>query len=149
MIEEAPVFLDTNILLHFAPPDQIDWPALCGARRVLLVVHPLLWKELSKAKNLHPNKRIRRRAGEREARLRERLAVMDPPVRLHVFLLRDAAEPRATLARPGLDKEVSDDLIVAHAMAYPMACSPPCLILTGPVARRPRSPHLGRRPRRC
>lgn len=118
MIEEAHVFLDTNILLHFAPPDQIDWPALCGARRVLLVVYPLLRKELSKAKDLHPSKRIRRRAGEREAWLRERLAVMDQPVRPHVFLVRDAAEPRAVLAHLGLDKEVSDDLIIAHAVAY-------------------------------
>jgi hypothetical protein len=33
MVDEAYVFLDANILLHFQPPDQIDWPRLCGARR--------------------------------------------------------------------------------------------------------------------
>lgn len=118
MTDEAHVFLDANILLHFQPPDQIDWPALCGARRVFLVVYPLLRKELSRAKDMHPNKRIRKRAGEREAWLRERLSNMDEPIRPGAFLFRDAKEPRALVERLGLDKEVSDDLIIAHAVAY-------------------------------
>ena len=116
MIEEAYVVPDTNILLHFQPPDQIDWPALCGARRVFLVVYPLLRKELSRLKDMHPNKRIRKRAGEREAWLRERLSNMDGPIRPGVFLFRDAREPRALVERLGLDKDVADDLIAAHAV---------------------------------
>ena len=116
MIEEAYVVPDTNVLLHFQPPDQIDWPALCGARRVLLVVYPLLRKELSRAKDLHANKRIRKRAGEREAWLRERLSNMDEPIRPGVFLFRDAREPRALVERLGLDRDVADDLIAAHAV---------------------------------
>lgn len=34
MTHDAYVLLDANILLHFRPPNQIDWPALSGARRV-------------------------------------------------------------------------------------------------------------------
>lgn len=117
MSDAAHVVLDANILLHFQPPDQIDWPALTGARRVFLVVYPLLRKELSKAKDMHPNKRIRKRAGEREAWLRERLSNMDEPIRPGVFLFRDAKEPRALIEQLGLAKEVSDDLIVAHAVS--------------------------------
>jgi len=116
MTDDAYVVLDANILLHSQPPDQIDWPALCGAWRVFLVVYPLLREELSKAKDMHPNKRIRKRAGEREAWLWERLSNMDEPIRPGVFLFRDAKEPRALVERLGLDKEVSDDLIVAHAV---------------------------------
>ena len=118
MIDTAYVFPDTNVLLHFQPPDQIDWPAMCGARRVLLVVYPLLRKELSRAKDLHPNKRIRRRAGEREAWLRECLAMGDRPIRPGVLLVRDAAEPRGLLAELGLDATLADDLIIAHAVSY-------------------------------
>lgn len=117
MSDTAYVFPDANILLHFQPPDQIDWPALTGARRVFLVVYPLLRKELSKAKDMHPNKRIRSRAGEREAWLRKRLSSMDEPIRPGVFLSREAKEPRALVEQLGLDKEVSDDLIVAHAVS--------------------------------
>ena len=116
MIDTAYVFPDTNVLLHFQLPNQIDWPALCKARRVFLVVYPLLRKELSKAKDLHPNKRIRKRAGEREAWLRERLTMMDQPIRPDVFLLRNTKEPRGLIEQLGLDKDVSDDLIVAHAV---------------------------------
>ena len=118
MTDEAHVFLDANILLHFQPPDQIDWPTLCGARRVLLVVYPLLRKELSRAKDMHPNKRIRKRAGEREAWLRERLSNMGEPIRPGVFLFRDTREPRALVEQLGLDRDVGDDLIIAHAVTY-------------------------------
>lgn len=118
MIDEAHVFLDTNILLHFELPTQIDWLTLCGARRVLLVIYPLLRKELSKAKDLNPNKRLRQRAGEREAWLRKCLASVDQPLRPGVFVFRDAKEPRALVVELGLDKEVNDDLIVAHAVSY-------------------------------
>ncbi len=117
MTHEAYVLLDANILLHFQPPDQIDWPALTGARHVFLVVYPLLRKELSKAKDMHPSKSIRKRAGEREAWLRERLSSMDRPIRPGVFLYREAKEPRALVEQLGLDKDVSDDLIVAHAVS--------------------------------
>jgi len=81
MTDAAYVLLDANILLHFQPPSQIDWPALTGVRRVFLVVYPLLRKELSKAKDMHPNKRIRKRAGEREAWLRGCLSSIDQPIR--------------------------------------------------------------------
>ncbi len=63
MSETTYVILDANILLHFHPPDQIDWPALCGSGEAVLVIYPLLRTELSNAKDMHPSKVLRRRAG--------------------------------------------------------------------------------------
>ena len=118
MTDEAYVFLDANILLHFQPPDQMDWPALCGARRVNLVVYPLLMTEITKAKDEHPRRNIRDRAREREAWVRERLARLDTPVRPGVFLTRDTKEPRSLARELDLDWQHRDDRIIAHAVGY-------------------------------
>src|SRR5437867_2014425 len=37
-IDQVTAFPDSNILLHFKPLAQIDWLAICKARRVRLVV---------------------------------------------------------------------------------------------------------------
>lgn len=118
MSDEAYVFLDANILLHFQPPDQIDWCALCRAKRVTLVVYPLLMTELTKAKDEHSRRNIRDRARKREVWLRERLSRLDDPIRPGVFLARDTKEPRALARELDLDWQHRDDRVIAHAVDY-------------------------------
>lgn len=96
------VFLDANILLHYVPPQQIDWPRMTACTRVHLVIYPLLLTELTKAKDLHYIKGIRRRAADREAWLRPALADLSTPVRPGVYFHRDAHEPRGLLRELGL-----------------------------------------------
>lgn len=115
---DAYVFLDANILLHFHPPDQMDWPALCRAKRVNLVIYPLLMTEITKAKDEHPRRTIRDRAREREAWVRERLSRLETPVRPGVFLRRDTREPRPLARDLDLDWQHRDDRIIAHAVGY-------------------------------
>ena len=118
MGNEACVFLDANIFLHFQPPDQMDWPALCRAKRVNLVIYPLLMTEITKAKDEHPRHNIRGRAREREAWVRERLSRLEIPVRPGVFLIRDTKEPRSLARELDLDWQHRDDRIIAHAVSY-------------------------------
>lgn len=42
------VFLDTNIFLHYQPFEQIPWPAVVKASQVLLVIPPIMVRELNK-----------------------------------------------------------------------------------------------------
>lgn len=39
-------FIDTNTAPHFKRPDQIDWRTLADAKVVVLVVAPILLREL-------------------------------------------------------------------------------------------------------
>lgn len=118
MTDAAYVFLDTNVLLHFQPPDKFDWPALCGAQEARLVAYPLLLTEIAKAKDRDPVKHLRARARAREAWLRERLGRIGEPVCPGVFIHPDPQLPLALLAELGLDRQFSDDLIIAHAVGY-------------------------------
>ncbi len=118
MSNVAYVFLDANILLHFQPPDQMDWSALCRAERVNLVVYPLLMTELTKAKDEHPRRNLRDRASVREVWVRERLSRLETPVRPGVFLTRDTKEPRSLARELDLDWQHRDDRIIAHAVSY-------------------------------
>lgn len=118
MDDRAFVFLDSNILLHFRPPNEIDWRKLCGVKRVDLVIYPRLRTEISNHKDLHPQKPLRARAAARETQLRRWLAKTGEPIRPNVFIHRDAWEPRELLAELGLDRQVHDDTIIAHAVAY-------------------------------
>ena len=42
--------LDTNVLLHFQPPDQVDWPAVVGTPEVRLVLPLRVVEELDEKK---------------------------------------------------------------------------------------------------
>jgi len=42
--------IDTHVLLHFLPPDQVDWPAVIGAPTVRLVLPLRVVEELDEKK---------------------------------------------------------------------------------------------------
>jgi rRNA maturation endonuclease Nob1 len=42
--------LDTHVLLHFQPPDQVDWPSVIGAQEVRLVLPLRVVEELDEKK---------------------------------------------------------------------------------------------------
>jgi len=56
------VFLDTNTLLHFKRPDQIDWPSLLKCTPVTLVFAPVVIRELEEQKVHNHTRMIRERA---------------------------------------------------------------------------------------
>ena len=40
------ILIDTNLVLHFRPIDQVDWRSLTGFDRCTLVITPILLREL-------------------------------------------------------------------------------------------------------
>ena len=61
-IESATLLLDTNVVMHYEFMDTINWPAIVGAKRVLIVVHPELMRELNELKD---SKDKAKKTGER------------------------------------------------------------------------------------
>lgn len=45
------LFFDTNILMHYALPQDVDWPQLVGTSQVVLMIHPQLLRELNGLKD--------------------------------------------------------------------------------------------------
>jgi len=119
MSDEACVFPDANVLLHYQQPDQIDWRTLCQAERVNLVVYPTLLTEVSDQKDKNPRRNVRDRAHKRETWLRERLTRLNEPLREGVFVVLDMheAEARALAKERDLDWQHRDDRIIAHALS--------------------------------
>lgn len=58
----AHIFLDANTALHFRRPDQIDWCALTGSSRVVLIGAPILHRELEQQKTHNASRKLRQRA---------------------------------------------------------------------------------------
>ena len=56
------IFVDTNILLHFAPLDKIDWKEVVGASPVTIIISKLVLSELDKHKR--GDRKIQGRARE-------------------------------------------------------------------------------------
>lgn len=118
MAETAFVILDTNILLHYKQPDQINWLTLCGAERVDLVVSTQLLTEFSDKKDMHPNKQVRERARSRETWIFDRLQRQGEPIRPGVFVLPDGRETRRKVEELDLDSAVNDSAFIALLSIY-------------------------------
>lgn len=115
--DTAYVMLDTNTLLHFKRPDEIDWIALLGSRGVNLIVTPALVRELEEQKVKNRSKRLRTRA---EALVRwiadyiESDALVE--IRDGVRLIFVRHSPMLDFAAYRLSPAVSDDEFIAHAI---------------------------------
>jgi hypothetical protein len=56
--------LDTNTLLHYRRPDELDWRAFIGSEEIVLVITPALIHELEQQKLVNRSARLKRRANE-------------------------------------------------------------------------------------
>lgn len=115
-------YLDTNALLEFRPARDLDWRRLLGAERVVLMISPVVVKELQKIKDGGsgiPRKK-RQRAGDLLKRLEDLLhPYPDAPsgpsdVREGVTMVYDRdAIPPEVFSTYRLDNTLSDDRLVA------------------------------------
>lgn len=112
------VLLDANTVLHFPPPDQINWCELTGRKEVVLVIYPLLLREVSNAKDKAYSKTVRRRAADRERWFDERLGDIGNEVRPGVRIEIVDQEPAVDFEKYRLDRKISDDCIIATAIEY-------------------------------
>lgn len=107
-------YLDTNTFLHFRQFDQIDWCKLLKAKKVVLIVSPVVIKELDMKKYLAPEAKIRNRARTAIKKLEEiGLGTKKASIRHNVELVFISREPKIDWDSEGLISDISDDRIIA------------------------------------
>lgn len=133
------VFLDTNIFLHCQPIEQINWPETTGSDLVTLVVASVVVRELDKHKDQHRISTIRDRA---RAALKKVSSVVlndtaiDLPQGVNLITV---GEPNIDFNINTLDRQISDDHLVAACLAFQIA-NPDALVIliahdTGPLLK--------------
>lgn len=141
---EIHAYIDTNALLEFSPPDQIDWPGLVKAEHVRIVVAPVVLTELQRHKDGRSTvpARKRARAGERLKFIERGLSEASDKLR-SCCRLRDGATlaldveavPERLFDEHQLDRHLADDRLVAHVLRAKELGRDVCLISNDSGAR--------------
>jgi rRNA-processing protein FCF1 len=111
-------FVDTNLLLHYPLPDQVDWCACTGAKEAAVVIAPVVFRELNKHKDKPESRRLRDRAA---TVLKWFDAFIDDPTRRlreGVNLLMLAHDPSLDFAKYGLSRDLNDDWLLASILEF-------------------------------
>lgn len=110
------VFIDTNILLHYAPLDQIDFEELTNDKYNTLVFAPVIIFELDKHK---------RSTGKKQAQRAKSVVKKIEEISSHKKLTKNTeidiitSNPNATLFNEySLDREEQDDKLLASIIEY-------------------------------
>jgi len=130
-------FLDTNIWVHFRPPQDIDWLGLLAEAKVELLVPPIVIDELDKLKDQGPTRRVQNRA------------------RGALKMIEEAETTETRIIRPGVSCRVlhdvgpldfhglrlsnsrADDILIATMCAFRLANPSSRLVLiTGDIGPR-------------
>lgn len=141
-------FLDTNALLHFQDFRHVDWPEKLGASSVVLVLAPVVRRELNMYKDDHTNEGKRSRARSVIAALRRLLVAGRPdtpaPVRANVEILAPTKEPRVDWKELGLDPDIGDDRLIASIVSFSESRpSAPILLVTDDFDLQIKAPGWG------
>jgi hypothetical protein len=114
------VFLDTNTLLHYRRPDQIDWCAFLGADAVMLVVTPALIDELEAQKAYaNRSRKLKDRANASIKWIAQYIECEEPvELRPGVKLLFVRESPMIDFAAHRLSRMVADDQLIASALQF-------------------------------
>jgi hypothetical protein len=114
------VFPDTPNFLHYKSFDQIDLPAILGSESVVLVIAPIILRELNDKSDSHPNPRLKKRAAVAIKKLGEWAESHAPAkVREGVSLVFQPTEPLGLdFAAEQLDPNINDDRLLASFISY-------------------------------
>jgi hypothetical protein len=141
-MEKCAILPDTNVALHFQPIDQIDWNALTGCGECIVVVAPILLRELEKQKTFNKSPALKARASRTIDLLVSKLDEPDPiPLRPGVTLAFMEHEPVIDFGVNNLVREVDDDHHIAAALAFQEATGLPTYVASndGGIALKLRS----------
>jgi hypothetical protein len=130
-MDEAHLFLDTNVLLHYQALDAIKWREIVSAKRVFLHLAQSVLEEIAIKKDMGESKRLRKRAGSVAKRLLECLETANPfCIRPDEFLLLESETPKMERF-PALNPASNDDKLVASALTFSQASASNCFVVTG------------------
>ena len=123
-------FIDTNVLLHFRRLEEIDWCCHLAAKQVLLVLAPVVLRELDKHKDSHPQNKLRKRAQHVSADLWSKLAHVNRcTLRENVDLIVIDSDPVIDMAPLRLRADVNDDLLLASMIEWRHAVAGPNVVV--------------------
>ncbi len=105
------LFIDTNIILHFTPLDQVDWTEVCGQRSVEILFAPIVIEELDKHKR-NTNPRISKRAKAAIKKIGEIGITGIWSENVHITVVTKRPN-NGIYADNSLDKEEQDDRLLA------------------------------------
>ena len=129
--EEAHLFLDTNVLLHYDALDGVKWRTLVNANRVVLHVAQSVMDEISLKKDMGETKKLRKRADTIAKRLLQCLEKENPfRLREGEILLLEPDSPRLE-EFPGLNSASRDDQLIASALTFQKTHQKKCYVVTG------------------
>jgi hypothetical protein len=138
---DAYIFLDTNTLLHFKRPDQIDWPALLKSSAIYLVVTPTLIRELEYQKVHNRSKKLRERAKNLVGWIAKFIeSNEDTQIRAGVRLHFLRQSPLIDFALHHLSHALPDDELIASAIEFRNTHSVRILITSADLGLRLKLP---------
>lgn len=130
MEEEAHLFLDTNVLLHYEALDAINWLKHVKAKSVVLHITQAVMEEISLKKDMGDTKTLRKRAGAIAKRLLKCLETANPfRLREGEVLLLEPETPRMENF-PELNPASQDDRLIASALTFLLANPTNCYVVT-------------------
>ncbi|MCA9584491.1 MAG: hypothetical protein KC657_03950 [Myxococcales bacterium] len=107
------VYPDTPVALHYRPFEEIDWCAAAGADEVVLVITPVLLREINDKKD-QGRGQLQQRARRVSSWIGDLRRTKAWDIRDRVRVQVDAREPEPDLfTEHGLEPSVADDRIVA------------------------------------
>jgi rRNA-processing protein FCF1 len=115
------LFIDTYLFLHFKPIEQIDWLQHLKVNKVVIVVTPVIVRELNKHKDTHPFKRIRQRAASALKKLDTLLEDSTnscAKLRSGVEVYFEVKEPLLDFDKYHLSRDCQDDHLVASIIEF-------------------------------
>jgi hypothetical protein len=106
------------ILLHYQSIDQIDWTNLLKTKKVIIFLPPIIIRELEKHKNFSGSGKIKKRASSALKKIHSFLDQGRTEIRSGVELDFIPKEPDINFKGYGLDKDISDDHLLASIIEY-------------------------------
>ena len=110
------IFVDTNILLHFKPLEEIGWKEVIGEMNVTIVFAPIIIEEFDKHKR-NTNVKIANRAKVVAKRIDESSASKKFSKSVEIDILTIRPNPN-TFDQHSLDRLEQDDRLIASILEY-------------------------------
>jgi hypothetical protein len=113
------VFLDTNVFLHYQPYDQISWPEILNASNIIIVVPPVIFRELNKHKDSHPRQHIKERASKVIKKFGSLVNMgREVEIKSNIKICFEDREPEQYFTQFQLDRNSQDDHLIVSILMY-------------------------------
>jgi hypothetical protein len=142
------LFIDTNILLHFHPINELPWDQIVQGDRIELIVTHVVVRDLDKHKNSNPSEKIRARARRVLNQIEGWTRSADGfEARPGVYIRTSFEVPTIDFNAYNLDDRWSDDCLLAIIKSFQLATGETLVwIVSDDTGIRIKAQYLGIKP---